>query len=198
MSKTDKKRPLWVRISAPFAVVAVAGVLGTVVIAPEAFNNSAAAVPFDPDFKQRIHQRFVPNANVEDDLVYTDVDVKILPDPEEEKRKKAEETAKAAGAATPPRYTGGGSPAEWMAAAGIAEADWGYVDYIISRESSWNPNAMNASSGACGLAQALPCSKVPGSGLNPIDNLRWANGYAIGRYGSWAQAYAFWASNHWW
>lgn len=95
-------------------------------------------------------------------------------------------------------YTGGGAPAEWMAAAGIAESDWGYVDYIVSRESGWNPNATNRSSGACGLVQALPCSKVPGNGYDPVDNLRWATGYATGRYGSWAGAHAFWTNNHWW
>ena len=95
-------------------------------------------------------------------------------------------------------YTGGGAPAEWMAAAGIAESDWGYVDYIVSKESGWNPNATNSSSGACGLVQALPCSKVPGNGYDPVDNLRWANGYATGRYGSWAGAHAFWTNNHWW
>ncbi|MEV4667245.1 transglycosylase SLT domain-containing protein [Microbacterium sp. LWO12-1.2] len=95
-------------------------------------------------------------------------------------------------------YSGGGAPAEWMAAAGIAAADQGYVDYIVSRESGWNPNATNSSSGACGLVQALPCSKVPGNGYNPVDNLRWATGYAVGRYGSWAGAYSFWINNHWW
>ncbi|MCC4267732.1 transglycosylase SLT domain-containing protein [Microbacterium schleiferi] len=102
------------------------------------------------------------------------------------------------GAAAPLFYSGGGSPAEWMSAAGIPESDWGYVDYVVSRESGWNPNATNRRSGACGLVQALPCSKVPGSGYNPVDNLRWANGYAVGRYGSWAGAYNFWVNNHWW
>ena len=95
-------------------------------------------------------------------------------------------------------YTGGGAPAEWMAAAGIASSDWGNVDYIVSRESGWNPNATNSGSGACGLVQALPCSKVPGNGYDPVDNLRWANGYAVGRYGSWGAAVAFWSSNNWW
>jgi len=97
-----------------------------------------------------------------------------------------------------PRYSGGGSPAEWMAAAGIPESDWSYVDYIVSRESGWNPNATNKSSGACGLVQALPCSKVPGNGYDPVDNLRWGSGYANGRYGSWQSAYNFWRSHHWW
>lgn len=97
-----------------------------------------------------------------------------------------------------PRYTGGGSKEQWMAAAGIASGDWAYVDYIVSKESGWNPNATNQSSGACGLVQALPCSKVPGNGYDPVDNLRWGNGYAVGRYGSWAGAYDFWTRNHWW
>ncbi|MFK3679262.1 transglycosylase SLT domain-containing protein [Microbacterium sp. NPDC090218] len=106
-------------------------------------------------------------------------------------------TGSSGGSSLPP-YSGGGAPAEWMAAAGIAQSDWQYVDYIVSRESGWNPNATNKSSGACGLVQALPCSKVPGNGYNPVDNLRWATGYATGRYGSWAGAYNFWTNNHWW
>ena len=107
-------------------------------------------------------------------------------------------TGGSSGGSSLPPYTGGGAPAEWMAAAGIAQSDWQYVDYVVSRESGWNPNATNSSSGACGLVQALPCSKVPGNGYNPVDNLRWATGYATGRYGSWAGAYNFWVNNHWW
>ncbi|NHI16903.1 transglycosylase SLT domain-containing protein [Microbacterium excoecariae] len=97
-----------------------------------------------------------------------------------------------------PTYSGGGSKEDWMTAAGIASSDWAYVDYIVSAESGWNPNATNASSGACGLVQALPCSKVPGNGYDPVDNLAWGSGYAVGRYGSWAAAYQFWVTNHWW
>ncbi len=95
-------------------------------------------------------------------------------------------------------FTGGGTRSQWLTEAGIAEEDWVYVDYIVQRESSWNPNATNRSSGACGLVQALPCSKVPGNGYHPVDNLRWADGYAQKRYGGWEQAYVFWTKNHWW
>lgn len=94
-------------------------------------------------------------------------------------------------------YTGGGSKTEWLQAAGIPPDMWGYADSIVTRESGWNPNATNASSGACGLAQALPCSKVPGNPYNPVDSLRWMNGYVAGRYGGWAGAYNFWQANHW-
>ncbi|GAB2507851.1 hypothetical protein GCM10027064_01640 [Microbacterium petrolearium] len=96
----------------------------------------------------------------------------------------------------PPPYTGGGSKEEWMAAAGIPQADWPYVDSIVSRESGWNPNATNSSSGACGLVQVYPCGKLANA-YDPVVNLTWANGYA-NKYGGWAGAYAFWQSNHWW
>ncbi|MHA3724375.1 aggregation-promoting factor C-terminal-like domain-containing protein [Leucobacter sp. HY1910] len=158
-------------------------------------------------FQARIHQQFTPNTSAELDLVFTDVPVDLsaaerardeAAKAAEAAAKEAAEAAEAARAAGPPKYTGGGSMAEWMAAAGIAESDWSYVYYIAERESSLNPNATNASTGACGLIQAYPCSKVPGNGYDPIDNLRWASGYASGRYGGWAQAYDFWTANHWW
>ena len=94
-------------------------------------------------------------------------------------------------------YTGGGSKDEWLTAAGIPREHWGYAEAIVQKESGWNPNALNASSGACGLAQALPCSKVPGNPFNPVDSLRWMNGYVTGRYGGWAGAYNFWMANRW-
>lgn len=127
-----------------------------------------------------------------------EVYVKPKPKPKPKPVVASGSTGGSSGGGGPLFYTGGGAPAEWMAAAGIAESDWGYVDYIVSRESGWNPNATNSSSGACGLVQALPCSKVPGNGYDPVDNLRWATGYATGRYGSWAGAHAFWTNNHWW
>lgn len=133
----------------------------------------------------------------------------------EEVQKKLEETEKAlqakrstpqssvayaaeAPASTPTRtYTGGGNKEAWMAAAGIPQSDWWAVDSIVSRESSWNPNAVNASSGACGLAQALPCSKVGGNWSDPVTSLAWQYGYVKARYGGYPQAVAFWNANHW-
>lgn len=89
-----------------------------------------------------------------------------------------------------------------MAAAGIAETDYQYVDFIVSAESGWNVTVRNRSSGAYGLCQALPGSKMASAGsdweTNPITQLRWCSGYAVGRYGSWSTAYNFWVVNHWW
>lgn len=127
-----------------------------------------------------------------------EVYVKPKPKPKPKPQAQPASTGGGSGAPSRPKYSGGGSKEQWMAAAGIASSDWAYVDYIVSRESGWNPNATNKSSGACGLVQALPCSKVPGNGYNPVDNLRWGTGYASGRYGGWAGAYRFWSSHHWW
>ncbi len=90
-----------------------------------------------------------------------------------------------------------GDKHSWLAASGIPEAHWGHVDAIVTRESGWNPNAVNASSGACGLGQQLPCGKWAGAWNDPVAALRAMNGYVNGRYGGWPQAVAFWNSNGW-
>lgn len=95
-----------------------------------------------------------------------------------------------------------GDKAALMEAAGIAQGDFGYVDYIVSKESRWRPGVANSSSGAYGLCQALPASKMASAGsdymTNPITQLRWCSGYATGRYGSWAGAYSAWQVQGWW
>ncbi|HVQ44952.1 MAG TPA: hypothetical protein VMT30_08430 [Candidatus Saccharimonadia bacterium] len=96
-----------------------------------------------------------------------------------------------------------GSHADWMRAAGIAERDFGYVDYIIDHESGWGVTKSNyAGSGAYGLGQAMPASKMAPFGsdylTNPVTQLRWANAYAVGRFGSWASAYSHWLARHSW
>ncbi len=88
-----------------------------------------------------------------------------------------------------------------MLAAGISRSDFPYVNYIVSRESGWNAAARNPS-GAFGLCQALPGSKMATAGAdwgtNPVTQLKWCSGYASGRYGSWSGAYNFWIAHHYW
>jgi phage-related minor tail protein len=70
-------------------------------------------------------------------------------------------------------------------------------------ESGWNYRAENASSGAYGIPQALPASKMASAGsdwrTNPATQIRWGLGYIRSRYGSPAAAWAFWnrQSPHW-
>ena len=94
-----------------------------------------------------------------------------------------------------PKVTG--TKEQWMAQAGIPNSEWKYVDYIVGKESSWNPTAVNKSSGACGLVQSLPCSKLGANWRDPVHALTWQKNYVKARYGGYAQAYAFWTKNHW-
>lgn len=91
-----------------------------------------------------------------------------------------------------------------MAAAGIAPSDYPYVNYIVSHEGGWDGTTKynRSGSGAYGLCQALPGSKMASAGAdwqtNPVTQLKWCSGYAVGRYGSWAGAYNYWLSHHYW
>lgn len=90
----------------------------------------------------------------------------------------------------------------WMTQAGIPESDWGYAVDIFNKESGFNYLAVNKSSGATGICQSLPASKMASAGAdyltNPITQLRWCQSYAMSRYASWANAHSFWLRNHWW
>ncbi|WP_405009057.1 transglycosylase SLT domain-containing protein [Kitasatospora sp. NBC_01539] len=72
---------------------------------------------------------------------------------------------------------------------------------IISHESGWNVHATNPSSGAYGLAQALPGSKMASAGAdwktNPKTQIKWAYDYMNSRYGSPNAAWSFWQTHHW-
>lgn len=90
-----------------------------------------------------------------------------------------------------------GDKETWLRASGIPESEWWAVDSIVSRESSWNPNAVNKSSGACGLGQQLPCGKWAGAWNDPVAALKAQYQYVVARYGGYPQAVAFWNINHW-
>jgi hypothetical protein len=72
---------------------------------------------------------------------------------------------------------------------------------IVNNESSWNYHAVNASSGAYGLFQALPAGKYASAGAdwqtNPATQIKWGLNYMNSRYGSPCQAWSFWSANHW-
>lgn len=70
--------------------------------------------------------------------------------------------------------------------------------FIYMKESGNNPGAINRSSGACGLGQALPCSKMPCSLSDYACQDNYFTGYMQSRYGTWDNAAAFWRANQWW
>ncbi|MEE1756307.1 transglycosylase SLT domain-containing protein [Streptomyces sp. SP18CS02] len=72
---------------------------------------------------------------------------------------------------------------------------------IVDHESTWNYRAQNPSSGAYGLVQALPGSKMSSAGAdwqtNPATQIKWGLNYMNDRYGSPCGAWDFWQANHW-
>ena len=76
---------------------------------------------------------------------------------------------------------------EMTLARGWGEDQFACLDALWSKESGWRVNAHNASSGAYGIPQALPGSKMASAGAdwqtNPATQIAWGLGYIAGRYG---------------
>ncbi|MET7694953.1 lytic transglycosylase domain-containing protein [Streptomyces sp. NPDC005483] len=88
-----------------------------------------------------------------------------------------------------------------MAAQMVPSGQFQCFSNIVNHESSWNYRAVNASSGAYGLFQALPGSKMSSVGAdwqtNPATQIKWGLNYMNSSYGSPCQAWTFWQANHW-
>jgi soluble lytic murein transglycosylase-like protein len=105
----------------------------------------------------------------------------------------------------PPAAEVSGAPAEWMAQAGIPPENYDEVDYIMTRESGWNPAARNGG-GCIGLGQNCPDANggywlddaCPDWPNDPVCQLVRFQDYAYGRYGSWDGAAAHSRSTGWW
>jgi hypothetical protein len=74
-------------------------------------------------------------------------------------------------------------------------------DNIIMRESKWKIDATNPSSGAYGIPQALPGSKMASEGsdwrTNPATQIIWGIKYMDDRYGSPCAAWSFKSAKGW-
>ncbi len=82
---------------------------------------------------------------------------------------------------------------------GVAADQWQYLDALWQRESGWNHLAENASSGAYGIPQSLPGSKMaqvaPDWRTNPETQITWGLAYIAARYsnprGAWEHSQRF-------
>ncbi|TGA93779.1 transglycosylase SLT domain-containing protein [Streptomyces sp. MZ04] len=109
-------------------------------------------------------------------------------------------TAKAAAVAAAPAAAP--SSAQAIAKKMIPDpAQYQAFSKIVEHESGWNHTATNSSSGAYGLVQALPGSKMASAGAdwktNPETQIKWGLDYMNDRYGSPAGAWDFWQANGW-
>jgi len=77
---------------------------------------------------------------------------------------------------------------------GWSSGQFSCLDNLWTRESGWNVYATNPTSGAYGIPQALPGSKMASAGAdwqtNPATQIRWGLGYIQATYGSPCGAWA--------
>lgn len=118
---------------------------------------------------------------------------------------KAKREAAAAAAAAAAANTPAGAKA---AARQIASADYGWgadqfscLESLWNRESGWNYQAYNAGSGATGIPQALPGSKMASIAAdwktNATTQIRWGLTYIAGAYGSPCSAWGHSQATNW-
>jgi len=89
-----------------------------------------------------------------------------------------------------PTYSGSTrSIGQQMAAArGWSGEQWSCLESLWTKESGWNASAANPSSGAYGIPQSLPGSKMASAGSdwqsNPATQIEWGLGYIADVYGT--------------
>jgi uncharacterized protein YabE (DUF348 family) len=89
---------------------------------------------------------------------------------------------------------------EILVAQGMGDEQFGCLVQLWQRESGWRVNAENSSSGAYGIPQALPGSKMASFGsdwrTNPETQIRWGLSYIAGRYGTPCDAWSFFQTHY--
>jgi hypothetical protein len=87
-----------------------------------------------------------------------------------------------------------------LASFGFATSQWGCLDDLWNEESDWVYNAENAS-GAYGIPQALPGSKMASAGADwltdPTTQIKWGLGYIQSTYGTPCGAWAHEEADGW-
>jgi len=74
---------------------------------------------------------------------------------------------------------------------------WEAFEEIIQKESGWQVGR-KAKNGACGLGQALPCSKLGNAYGDPKGEVDWTINYIRSRYKTPQKAWLHWQQKHWW
>jgi hypothetical protein len=101
---------------------------------------------------------------------------------------------------------GSGGQPQIIAFNQLKDYGWGDEQFtcivdLWQRESNWSATAENPYSGAYGIPQALPGSKMASFGddwtWNPATQIAWGLDYIANRYGSPCGAWSFWVNNNW-
>ncbi|GHD38730.1 lytic transglycosylase domain-containing protein [Mycetocola manganoxydans] len=124
---------------------------------------------------------------------------------------EAEEDSKSGGSSKKsggalPKVTADPGSAQAVAHSMVLARGWGEDQFsclvaLWNKESGWRVNAANPSSGAYGIPQALPGSKMGSAGsdwaTNPATQISWGLGYISGRYGTPCGAWGHSQAKNW-
>jgi hypothetical protein len=119
--------------------------------------------------------------------------------------RQAQQQARNSASAPAAPATPSGSPQQIAAAMlssfGWSSSEFGCLQSLWNAESGWNPSATNPISGAYGIPQALPGSKMASAGAdwqtNPATQIKWGLGYIKQVYGSPCAAWSHEQSTGW-
>jgi hypothetical protein len=116
-----------------------------------------------------------------------------------EQKKKAEEKAEQQRILDDARANPRAAAQLLLADYGFDSSQFGCLDSLWSGESGWDYTATNPSSGAYGIPQSLPASKMATAGddweTNPLTQIKWGLNYIRDAYGTPCSADAFKAGN---
>ena len=176
-----------IKYSKPLATAIIAGTLGTILILPTGQPETA-----DITAAYFVGQTLRVPADAATTPVVRDSFTVTAPPP------KPVAPVATAGSSLPRAVADPGS-AQAVASDLVAGRGWGQGEFdclvaLWNRESGWDVNAYNPSSGAGGIPQSLPASKMASAGAdwetNPATQIKWGLGYIEGRYGSPCSAWA--------
>jgi hypothetical protein len=85
--------------------------------------------------------------------------------------------------------------------AGLSAQQWSCLSQLWQQESKFQTTVRNARSGAYGIPQALPASRMASAGAdwrtNPVTQIRWGLRYISTRYGTACTAWSHWKRDRW-
>lgn len=198
---------------APMASASAPGGAGAPVT-PSASPLAALAAPTHPtEAPDRRQPALEPQVEVRPEPTATPKPT-VRPQPVQKPAPKAQKPAPKATAKPAPRPVAKPAPtsrpaarvpsvaeARSYAAQRVGSAQFKCLDRLWQKESDWNPKARNPSSGAYGIPQALPATKLASAGsdwrTNPVTQVKWGLGYIDNRYGSPCAAWRHSQDHNW-
>lgn len=192
MSSTT--RPRW--LLGTFAYLAAVGLVAAGLVEPTGWSNAATVELDDPRAAVIGVPQTIEVAEVDVVLSARDAFDVVKPKP-----KPAVGSGVAPGAGTPDPGTAKAIAYDMVMARGWGQSEYDCLVALWNKESGWNTFAHNKSSGAYGIPQSLPGSKMASAGAdwatNPATQITWGLGYIGGRYGTPCGAWAHSQAKNW-